>query len=159
MGASSWQYIETYEGDVAAALATVRQREFERVFVHGTYWDALRPADRPFTSADDLDDLWEDEVFGSAGTHTIIDVWEIIDADAKDDYHSVRPLSDEEAVELFGTAEPTRADFERAEERYAARQPRSEELWGMPRWSAWCRPLKEADGVTRSIAFWGVSGD
>ncbi|MEU1599473.1 hypothetical protein ABZ468_43390 [Streptomyces sp. NPDC005708] len=159
MGASSWQYIEPYAGDVAAALATVRQREFERLFVHGTYWDGLQPAGQSFTSVDDLDALWEDETFGSEGTHTIIDVWEVIDAEAYDDSHTVRLLSDEESIELFGTAEPTRRDFERAQERYAGRHPGSEEPWDMPRWSAWCRPLKDTDGANTVIAFWGRSGD
>ncbi|GHF33428.1 hypothetical protein E5082_30685 [Streptomyces griseoluteus] len=159
MGASSWQYIEPYAGDVAAALATVRQREFERLFVHGTHWDKLQPAGRPFTSVDDLDALWEDETFGSEGTHTIIDVWEVIDAEAYDDSHTVRPLSDDESREIFETSEPTRGDFERAQERYDARHPGSEGLWDMPRWSAWCRPLKDADGANPVIAFWGRSGD
>ncbi|MFE7706722.1 hypothetical protein ACFU6I_13165 [Streptomyces sp. NPDC057486] len=159
MGASSWQYIEPYAGDVAAALATVRQREFERLFVHGTHGDELQPAGQSFTSVDDLDALWEDETFGSEGTHTIIDVWEEIDADAYDDSHTVRPLSDEESIEILGTAEPTRGDFERAQERYRARHPASVGLWDMPRWSAWCRPLKDADGANTMIAFWGRSGD
>ncbi|MGW1892459.1 hypothetical protein ACWCP6_19795 [Streptomyces sp. NPDC002004] len=94
MGASSWHYIEPYAGDIVVALATVRQREFERLFVH-----------------------------------------------------------------IFGTVEPTRADFEQARECYDARQPGSEELWEMPQWSAWCRPLKDANGATTAIAFWGRSGD
>ncbi|MEU1201560.1 hypothetical protein ABZ446_35805 [Streptomyces sp. NPDC005813] len=159
MGASSWQYIEPYAGNLAAALAAVRRREFERLFVHGTYGDGRQPADRPFTSADDLDDLWEDEEFGSEGTHTVIDVWELIDTEAYDDSHTVRPLSDEESVELFGTSEPDREDFERAKERCAAGRPGSDGLWDMPRWSAWCRPLKGAGGETTVIAFWGRSGD
>jgi hypothetical protein len=159
VGASSWQYIEPYAGDVAAALATARQREFERLFVHGTYWNGLQPAGQSFTSVEDLDDLWADETYDSEGTHTITDVWEVIDADAYDDSHTVRPLSDEESIELLGTADPARGDFERAQERYAGRHPGSEGLWDMPRWSAWCRPLKDADGANTVIAFWGRSGD
>lgn len=159
MGASSWHYIEPYEGNIAVALAIVRQREFERLFVHGTRWDGLQPAGRPFTTVDELADLWEDETFGSEGTHTIIDVWDVIDAEAYDDANAVRLLSDAESINIFGTAEPTRADFERAQERYAARQPGSEELWEMPRWSAWCRPLKDGSAATSVIAFWGRSGD
>ncbi|GHA11920.1 hypothetical protein ACFOOM_28105 [Streptomyces echinoruber] len=112
MGASSWHCVEPYAGDVAAALAAVRQREFDRLFVHGTRGDGLLPAGRSFTSVGDLDDLWEDETFGSEGTHTIIDVWEVIGTEAYDDTHTVRPLSDEECVEIFGTAQPTRGDFE-----------------------------------------------
>jgi hypothetical protein len=34
-------------------------------------------------------------------------VWEVIDAEAYDDSHNVRPLSDEDSIEIFGTAEPT----------------------------------------------------
>jgi hypothetical protein len=159
VGASSWHYIEPYTGDIAVALAAVRQREFERLFVHGTYWDELQPAGQSFSSVDDLDDLWEDETFGSEGTHTIIDVWEVVDTGAYDDANTVRLLSDEESIEIFGTVEPTRADFERARERYDARQSGSEELWEMPRWSAWCRPLNDAGSATTVIAFWGRSGN
>ncbi|MGW4566738.1 hypothetical protein ACWEN3_31520 [Streptomyces sp. NPDC004561] len=159
MGASSWHYVEPYAGDISAALATVRQREFQRLFVHGTSWDGLETAGRSLTSVDDLDDLWEDETFGSEGTHTIIDVWEVIEAEAYDDDHTMRPLSDEESIEIFGTAQPTQGDFERAQERYDARQSGSEELWDMPRWSAWCRPLQDATGANTMIAFWGRSGD
>lgn len=159
MGASAWCYVEPYAGDIESALAAVRQREFERLFVRDTYWDHLRPAGRPFTSVEELDDLWEDEALGAEGTHTIIDVWELIDADAYDDFHTVRPLSDEESLEIFRTSEPTREDFDRAREQYKARQPGSGELWMMDRWSAWCRPLRGADGVENAIAFWGRSGD
>ncbi|MFG3013869.1 hypothetical protein ACGFZB_26250 [Streptomyces cinerochromogenes] len=81
----------------------------------------------------------------------------VIKAGAYDDDHTVRPLSDEESIEIFGTAEPTQEDFEQAQERYDTGQPGSEELWGMPRWSAWCRPLKDVDGAV--IVFWGRSGD
>ncbi|WP_251091660.1 hypothetical protein [Streptomyces sp. Caat 7-52] len=159
MGASSWRYIAPYAGDVAASLAAVRQREFERLFVHDTRWDGLRPAGQSFTSVGDLDDLWEDEALGGEGTHTIIDVWRVIDAEEYDDSHTVRPLPEEECIEIFGTSQPTPADFERAQDRYAAGQPGSEELWGMPRWSAWCSPLRGTDGSITSIAFWGRSGD
>ncbi|MEU1088430.1 hypothetical protein ACFYPN_27775 [Streptomyces sp. NPDC005576] len=151
--------MEPSAGGVAAALATVRQREFERLFTHGTYGGGLHPPGQSFTSVDDLDDLWEDESFGSEGTHTIIDVWEVIDAEAYDDDHTVRPLSDEESIELFGTAEPTREDFARAEEHYVAGRPGSDGLWDMRRWSAWCTPLKDADGADTVIALWGRSGD
>jgi hypothetical protein len=89
VGASSWQCVEPYAGDVAAALATVRQREFERLSVLGTPWDGQQPAGQSSASVDDLDDLWEDETFGGAGTHTIIDVWQVIDAEAYDDSHTV----------------------------------------------------------------------
>ncbi|WP_328718575.1 hypothetical protein OHT52_03175 [Streptomyces sp. NBC_00247] len=140
-------------------MAAVRQREFERLFVRGTDGNGLRPPGKPFTSVDDLDDLWEDETFGSEGTHTVIDVWELIDAEAYDDDHTVRPLSDEESIELFGTVEPTLADFARAQERDAAQHSGSDGLWDMPSWSAWCRPLKDADGANTVIAFWGRSGD
>ncbi|MFE7394810.1 hypothetical protein [Streptomyces sp. NPDC057582] len=159
MGSSSWRYIEPYAGDVAEALAAVRQREFERLFVHGVEGEGLLPAGRSFTSIADLDDLWEDETFGSEGTHTIIDVWELIDTEAYDDDHTVRPLADDETIEIFGTAEPTQEDFQRAFERYRERQPGSGELWEMPRWSAWCRQLKGTDSTTTTIAFWGKSGD
>lgn len=159
MGASAWCYVEPYAGDIAAALAGVRQREFERLFVRDTYWDDLRPADRPFTSVDELDDLLENEALGEEGTHTIIDVCELIDSDAYDDDRTVRPLSDEESLEIFGTSKPTRKDFDRAQERYRARQPGASELWEMDRWSAWCRPLRDADGVESAIVFWGRSGD
>jgi hypothetical protein len=163
VGASGWAYIEPFDGDVAAALAGVRQREFERVFIRGAQGTGILPSlpgQRPVTTLHDLDALREAvDAFGGEGTHTIIDVWELVDPAALDDHNTVRPLSGRECVAIFGTAAPSRADYERAQRRYDAHRPGSWALWNMPRWSAWCQPLKDDTGHTSLIAFWGTSGD
>jgi hypothetical protein len=152
-------YIEPYEGNADAALSRVRNREFRRLFVDGHAWDDLLPPGESFETIDDLDELWEQEEFGSEGTHTIVDVWEFVASTDYDDDRTVRPLTAEESTAAFGTAQPTRMDFERAVARYREGQPGSEALWDMPRWSAWYTLLEYTAGTPRLIAFWGLSGD
>lgn len=160
MGSSAWQYIEPYSGDLAGTLANVRQREFERVFIEGTRWEGLQVAGRPVAALEDLDELWEDdEEFGSTGTHTVVDVWRLVEPTAYDGFNTVRPLPAEEVAEIFGTERPTPADFEQAQARYKSRERGSEALWEMPRWSAWCTLLTVPGGAATLVAFWGRSGD
>jgi len=159
VGSSAWQYIEPYSGDLASTLANVRQREFERVFIDGTRWEDLQVQGRPVAALEDLDELWEDEDFGSTGTHTVLDVWELVEPTAYDDFNTVRPLATEELAEMFGTERPTPADFEQAQARYKSREPGSEALWEMPRWSAWCASLTVPGDAATLVAFWGKSGD
>ena len=62
MGAGGWDYVTGYDGDVEAALATLRARVFQE-----EYGDGARHGS--------LEDLYEDEEFlGSEGTHSILDI-------------------------------------------------------------------------------------
>ncbi len=155
MGASGWQYIEPYGGDLVAALGALHQREFHLLVAQGDAVD--EESGEPLAS---IEELWEQEYFEEEGTHSVVDVRRIIAADEYDDFGTVRPLTDDECRELFGTARPTRADFRRAQEEYARRPPHDGDgLWGMDRWSAWCTPLHDDRGAAAEVAFWGISGD
>jgi hypothetical protein len=157
--ASGWVYIEPYDGDITAALTGARRREFARLFRPGAYPDDFLPGERRYATLDALDHLWTlDDGFGTEGTHTILDVWEVVDPAALDDHNTVRPLTKVERLEIFGTSVPSRADYERAQRRYDARRPGAESLWEMPRWSGWCQPLRDGAGVPTLIAFWGMTG-
>ena len=64
-----------------------------------------------------MDDLIEQEQYaefmGESGTHSIIDVFSVIPADFDgEDFGTIRPLSDTDYSELFGTAQPGRDDYE-----------------------------------------------
>src|SRR5258706_14027963 len=112
MGASGWEYVVPYQRDLGAALDSLRRE----VFAAGDY---VKPSsycdvfDLPDPSS--VDDLTEQdrygEFMGTSGTHSIIDVLSVIAADFDgDDFRTIRPLADAEGAELFGAAQPGRAE-------------------------------------------------
>ena len=146
MGASGWSYVVEYRGDPMAALAELRYTTLSR----GDYfWDGdseehigRRPA-----SLAELDSLRETDEFWEIGTHSVLDVDRVVGGD-QDVEGTVRQLTAAEAREMFGTATPTRAQFEALSN-------------GLPygeRWSGLCQVLYR-DGHPTEIAFWGSSGD
>ncbi|HEY9475531.1 MAG TPA: hypothetical protein VIS06_17000 [Mycobacteriales bacterium] len=98
-----------------------------------------------------IEELWQDEDIQESGTHTILDVCQVVGPGDPDDYGTVRPLTPTEAGRLLGTEKPTPEDFDRAVE-----EGTLPDL--TPRWSACCMPLF-VDGQPTEIAFWGHSGD
>ncbi|MEU4194169.1 hypothetical protein AB0E69_19905 [Kribbella sp. NPDC026611] len=143
MGASGWDYVVAYDGDVAAALVECRTRTFAD---GDLYWDEDL-GDKPATLAE-LDVLREDEEFWEVGTHSILDMDRVVGSDDEDYEAAVRELPEMVAREMFGTAAPSRAEFEAAGS-------------GLPypqRWSGYYQ-LLYTDGKPTEIAFWGVSGD
>ena len=155
MGASGWEYVVPYQEDLGAALDALRRR----VFASGEY---LKPSfsgdvfDLPEPGS--VDDLFEQEQYwefmGTSGTHSIIDVASVIPADfAGEEFGTVRPLSDGEYVELFGVAQPGRADYAAL-----ASSERLDEYVTGGRWTGRAAVLF-ADGAPAEIAFWGYSGD
>ncbi|MFF2998220.1 hypothetical protein ACFVTC_27265 [Streptomyces sp. NPDC057950] len=111
MGASGWNYVTGYRGDVEAALATLQARVFQE-----EYGDDAR-----YRS---LEDLYADEEFmGTEGTHTILDIDRVVDTDGPPtrsgiaDYGTLRPLALNRVMHHFGTDHPS---VERYEELVAA---------------------------------------
>lgn len=113
MGASGWQYVSPYHGDVAVALRDVRERVFRD---EQYYWwdDSEEDQPRPAT----IDGIWESQPMREAGTHSILDVSRVVTATAppnpgnRDDYGTVRPLAPDQVAHHFGTPRPSRAQFE-----------------------------------------------
>lgn len=87
------------------------------------------------------------------GTHSVLDVNTVVDADADDGFGTLRPLRPQECAALFGSATPGRADVERVEDQ----DPGA--LFGHgQRWSGYAVTLYDA-GRPSEIVIWGFSGD
>lgn len=94
------------------------------------------------------------EFMGTSGTHSIIDVAGIVPVDfGGEQSGTIRPLSDGEYVELFGVAQPGRADY--------AAVANSERLDGFVTGGRGTgrAAILWADGAPAEIFFWGYSGD
>jgi hypothetical protein len=114
MGASGWEYVVPYQQDLGGAIDSLRREVFAagdyvKSADYGDVFDLPEPA-----SVEDLteqEQYWE--FMGTSGTHSIIDVLTVIPSDfADNDFATIRPLSDAERSELFGTAQPSRTDYE-----------------------------------------------
>ncbi|MFD7875499.1 hypothetical protein ACFV5G_15570 [Streptomyces sp. NPDC059766] len=96
MGASGWDYVTEYEGDVRAALKALHARVFQE-----EYGD-----DEDYAS---LEDLFADEYMAEEGTHTVLDITKVVATDAPPeryvpaDYRTLRPLARERVRHHFGT--------------------------------------------------------
>jgi hypothetical protein len=155
MGASAWDYVVPYQPDLGAALDALRRQvfasgEYVKPSFYGDVFDLPEPS-----SVDDLaeqEQYWE--FMGTCGTHSIIDVLNVVPADfTGEEFGTIRPLSDAECVELFGTTQPRRADYTPL----AGSEQLHEYVTG-GRWTGRAVVLW-ADGTPAEIAFWGYSGD
>lgn len=96
MGAEPWDYFVPYEKDVQSALDKLKLREFQ--------------AGRYRYSEEDPASIEEArEIADADGTASILDIDR---AGPEPDFGVVAPLSAERLVELFGTAQPSRAMIE-----------------------------------------------
>ncbi len=143
MGASGWDYVVDYRDDVRAAFAELQKT----VLAEGDYYRGF-DNENTYGSMDDLQAAKDDEEFWEEGTHSILDMVEVVDSGAEDDVARVRVLREDEVRALFGTDRPTAADFER----FQAGE------WYVERWQGHVTTLYQ-DGQPASLAFWGVSGD
>jgi hypothetical protein len=113
MGASAWDYVVPYQPDLGAALDALRRQvfatgEYVKPGSYGDVFDLPEPS-----SVDDLtgqEQYWE--FMGTSGTHSIIDVPHVVPAGfTGKEFGTIRPLSDAECAELFGTTQPSHADY------------------------------------------------
>jgi hypothetical protein len=149
MGASQWDYYVPYQQDLNVALQQLRREVFEAgeyYWVNGADW---RPEEEREPRPQTLEELWEVELVHEAGTHSILDVFLVLDPDDTPDYYAnlVEAVTAEEALELLGTAKPTRAhvkDFD---------------VFPRERWVGRCAVLHDDEGKPQEIYFWGHSGD
>jgi hypothetical protein len=152
MGASSWQYYVPFQEDLDTALHHLK----ERVLADGNYywplegdscpWPDLR-SPRPQT-LEELDALLaENDWLQSQGTHSILDMERVIDADEDVEQRTVEPVPADDVQELTGRDMLTRADVH---------------LIGRladKRWFGRCVALHDEEGEPSEIYFWGFSGD
>ncbi|MEU4777941.1 hypothetical protein [Micromonospora sp. NPDC023633] len=147
MGASYWSYYVAYQPDLDAALDALR----EKVFAEGTYWWTrgelgTSAGDHPQRPTD-MDELYADEWVQESGTHSILDMFDVVSDGEEPDYGTVQPVTAAEALRCAGTEILTRAHVEAidglAERRAFGR----------------CAILHDAAGRPEEIYFWGFSGD
>ncbi|MDY7090408.1 MAG: hypothetical protein SYR96_35625 [Actinomycetota bacterium] len=140
MGKSGWQYVTSYEWNLDAVLDGLRRRVFES---GEYYWPP--ELDRP-TSLEEFDAGDAPE----GGTHSILDIVSVVGPRDEDGWRTLRPLTAAETVRVFGTGDPTRADFERSgDARWAAGPP----LW----WCGYAVALTDGSDLTE-VGIWGFSG-
>ena len=96
MGAHAWSYFIPFQEDIAAALESLRQREFEAGRYHKCYQG---PALAPRSVEEAL------ERSGESGTRSILDMAGGL-SDAPD-FFCVCPLEASKLISLFGTDQPT----------------------------------------------------
>jgi hypothetical protein len=160
VGASGWDYRVPYAGSVEATLIRIQ----EEVLASGDYiwpWESVdhetgavaRPSSlAELGAAKGTGEFWEE------GTHTILDIDRVIDTDddeVDDEVGGILPLDDTELNELFGTSQPSAAEFDRVYEPGPA-GPLSDLLG--ERWTGRSMVIYK-DGVPAEIYFWGFSGD
>ena len=157
MGASGWDYVTGYDGDIEAALATLQASVFQEEYGDGANYRSLVA-------------LYEDEEFmGTEGTHTVLDIGRVVATDDPpvrsrvSDYGTLRPLALSRVVHHFGTDRPT---VERYEELVAAAHEAAshEEHVGSllgecrMRWTGYYVVLYSDDRPTH-LGIFGFSGD
>lgn len=170
MGASGWDYRAPYAGSVEATLLAVQEQVLLRCdFIWP--WDdsedeAIDPRYAEFFEEEDRQDVpWplsladlnaakEIEEFWDEGTHSILDMDRVIAADS-DEVGAIRLLSPAELNGLFGTQQPSAADFDRM--RQAGLGVPHSHLCG-ERWTGRGMVIFE-DGAPAEVFFWGFSGD
>lgn len=128
----------------------------EQLLANGAYlwpWEYVGQADevpRPATLAA-LNAAKDEELFWDVGTHSILDTHQIRDSD-RDDFGTIRPLTELESRDLFGSTQPIATDLDRAQQ-----AGRLEAALG-DRWTGRYAVLYR-DGAAAEIYFWGCSGD
>ena len=143
MGASGWKYRGEFDGDPVKTLHAIQKRIFES----GDYLWEEEDDDEPRPAT--VEELWEIESVQESGTHSLMDVSEFVLPDAEPGIGAIRPLNPAELVALFGTEQPTVADYDRIGDM---------DLPEQPRWTGKCAVLYE-NGKPVELALWGNSGD
>ncbi|CAM5596583.1 hypothetical protein SAVIM338S_05328 [Streptomyces avidinii] len=163
MGASGWDYVTTYEGDVQASLDALHARVFVEEFGE--------TGDYP-----DLAALWADgEFMGTGGTHTVLDVPVAAAGPGGGTRGTLRPLPADRLMHHFGPGRPTVGRYEElmaaaaratSDEEYEQSLPGEE----FPNWSGLYVLLYARGGAGAGddegagagpthVGFFGCSGD
>jgi hypothetical protein len=149
MGASGWKYVVEYGDDLTAVLRRLHLTVFE---AHDFYWPANEDGEQTWPTT--LNELANAEHLAEEGTHSILDIRWVTNADGPDRPFHVRPLTEPELRRYFGTPTPTVEQFELL----YPDDDHSDLATTAPRWSGHCAILHK-NGVPEKIAFWGISGD
>ncbi|GAA4564126.1 hypothetical protein [Planotetraspora kaengkrachanensis] len=153
MGGSTWDYFTPYQQDASAALAAAHERAFSEgdyFWLYDGRW-GLHERPRPST----IEELWEDEGVRHSFTHSILDIFSVLDEGEQPEVCSARPLTPGEILRVLGSSRPTRATFEsRYERAYGDLDSLIED-----RGHACYTVLYDEHRQPSEIVFWGVTGD
>jgi hypothetical protein len=119
MGGEPWFYFVPYQTDINHALQALRRREFEA----GRYnpvtpfpgYPVQPNAPAPGAQHASIEEAIEEA--DADGTRSILDMERLSD---EPDYGAITPLSDDDLVNLFGTATPTREMIESNDDLFEA---------------------------------------
>ncbi|MEY9927925.1 hypothetical protein ABH926_002559 [Catenulispora sp. GP43] len=158
MGASGWDYIEPFDTDLATTLANLRRRVFDE---DDYFWFDSIPKPATFAELEalfaeiaalelgenDYDDprIIELTDIASSGTHSILDAGGI------GSRGGIRVVPAEQAEAVFGSPQPSRADFER--------MTMNQQIDVLNGSIGACVQLHDDSGAVTEVAFWGISGD
>ncbi|MGW2303231.1 hypothetical protein [Streptomyces sp. NPDC001809] len=157
MGASGWDYVTSYDGDVEEALATLQSRVFQEKYGSGARYRSL-------------EDLYEDgEFMGTEGTHTILDIDRVVAAERPPtraglaEYGTLRPLARNRVEHHFGTDRPSVEQYEQlaaAAHEATSYEEHEQSLFGECQmgWTGFYVVLYSGDRQTH-LGIFGVSGD
>jgi hypothetical protein len=160
VGASGWDYRAPFAGSVEATFVAVQ----EQVLMSGDYiwpWEDIDPeyvdeygaVPRPSSLAE-LAAAKGNEEFWGEGTHTILDMHQVITV-SSDEFGAICQLSSEELTQVFGTVQPSAADFDRVYQPGPA-GPLADLC--SERWTGRSMVIYK-DGTPAEVYFWGISGD
>jgi hypothetical protein len=147
VGASGWICYADFDPHLDDVLASLH----ERVLASGDFLWTDDEVPRP-TTVRQLRDLWEDEDYehlAEEGTHSVLDIERLAVA-VPDEPGVVVVMHPAKVLEVFGTYEPTREQFDAA---YKGRG-----LHDFPVWSGRLTTIY-AGGRPAEIVVWGHSGD
>ncbi|GAA2113588.1 hypothetical protein [Actinomadura alba] len=147
MGSSAWTAFSPYQDGISAALEHARQQAFED---QDYYWPYGKNGIPEHPRPSSLDSFWQPNTTEEFGAHCVIDAEVALAPGEEPDFGTLSPPSIEDAIEVFGIDQPTRADFERAEN----------DVWDLiNEESCGCYLVLYKDGQPHEIVFWGISGD
>src|SRR5215471_19497510 len=129
MGASGWHYYVPYVEDPREMLVRLHLEELADQKFYWPRSDIRRPTTLREFSRVMWSESGENEQLQLSGTHSILDIMDILPAGSQDEFASITPLTSAEVTAAFGTAKPSRAQFD------AAYRGGRNTIVDFPRWS------------------------
>jgi hypothetical protein len=148
VGGSCWDCVVPFDADIAAALAAAHELTFRQNDYWWPYDGNWGLPERP--RPDSVDELWDDPVVEADGTHSVLDIVGVRGPDEEPSICEAAALDPPSRQRLFGTEEPTLADYQRARD----------SVWDVIEDRGYAKyTVLYRDGVPDEIVFFGVTGD
>jgi hypothetical protein len=137
-----------YHEDASVALRVAQEKAFR-------YGDYFWPYDGKWgfpehPRPNSMDELWNDPVIQHDMTHSVLDMFGVLQVGEEPEVLRAAPLSPEVTHEVFGSERPTRADYDRA----------AEVMWDVVQDRGYGHyVVLYRDDAPDEIAFFGITGD